>query len=64
MGILVLSNTQYVRSRLASQAPDIFNVYNQSFQVVTSDYIIDGDSIIVSLEPHTAPTESEVRISE
>lgn len=64
MGILVLSNTEYARRRLASQAPDIFNVYNQSFQVVTTDYIIDGDSIIVSLEPHTAPTESEVRISE
>lgn len=64
MGILVLSSTEYARRRLASQAPDVFNVYNQSFQVVTTDYIIDGDCIIVSVEPFTGPTESEVTISE
>lgn len=64
MGILVLSNTEYARRKLATLEPDIFNVYNQSFKVVTTDYIIDGDSIIVSLEPYTGHIESEVRISE
>ena len=64
MGILVLSNTEYARRRLASLETDVFDVYGQVFKVVTADYIIDGDSIIVSLEPYTEPTESEVRISE
>lgn len=64
MGILVLSNTAYARTMLTSLSGDIFTVYNQQFRVVTTDYIIDGDSIIVSLEPYTAPTESEVTISE
>ena len=60
MGILVLSNTEYARTRLNSLIGDVFTVYNQQFKVVTADYIIDGDSIIVSLEPYTEHTESEV----
>lgn len=60
MGILVLSNTGYARTRLNSLIGDVFTVYDQQFKVVTADYIIDGDSIIVSLEPYTEHTESEV----
>lgn len=64
MGILVLSNTPLVRASLASLLGAVFTIYNQQFKVVTTDYIIDGGSIIVSLEPYTEPTESEVTTNE
>ena len=64
MGMLVLSNTPLVRASLASLLGAVFTIYEQKFKVVTTDYIIDGDSIIVSLERYTEPTKSEVTKNE
>ena len=64
MGMLVLPNLLTIRALLASYAGAIFTVYDCKFKVVTNDYIVDGDSIIVSVEPYTEPDKSEVTKNE
>ena len=64
MGILVLPNTLVIRTFLASYTVAKFAVYGEKFKVVANDYIVDGNSIIVSVEPYTEPDESEVTKNE
>lgn len=64
MGILVLPNTLVIRTLLASHTVAKFTVYDQKFKVVANDYIVDGNSIIVSVDPYTEPDESEVTKNE